>query len=425
MKVLVVGGGGREHALCWKIAQSPLVTEVHAFPGNAGIAKIARIPKLADDSTATILDYAKRERIDLTVIGPEKYLALGIADSFAAEGLQIFGVGAEAARLESSKIFAKEIMRAAGIPTARHVVARGLDEGLKLLRSLPYPLVLKADGLAEGKGVSIALNPAEGEKELREFMGGRFKEAGRELVMEEFLDGEELSLILLTDGAAWRPFLFAQDHKRAFDGDEGPNTGGMGAYCPVSIGTPALLERCETEIIRPLLRTLTERGIAYRGVLYIGLMLVKGKPFVLEYNVRFGDPETEPLLMALESDLVPYLQATANGKLGATEPFEWHPGATATVVVASGGYPGSYKKGLPITGLDATDPAVTVFHAGSATGPDGRPVTAGGRMFMVTAHGDTLREAVATAARNAARITFDGAFFRRDIGHRELKRERT
>ncbi len=425
MKVLVIGGGGREHALCWKIVQSPLVTELHAFPGNAGIAKIARIPKLADDSITTLLDYAEREKIDLTVVGPEKYLALGIADLFATEGLHIFGVGAAAARLESSKIFAKEIMKAADIPTAKHVTVRELDEGLKLLRSLPYPLVIKADGLAEGKGVSIVMNPTEGEKELREFMGGRFKEAGKELVMEEFLDGEELSLILLTDGAAWRPFIFAQDHKRAFEGDTGPNTGGMGAYCPVSIGTPALLERCEQEIIRPLLQTLTARGIGYRGVLYIGLMIVKGKPFVLEYNVRFGDPETEALLMALESDIVPYLQATANGKLGATDPFAWHPGAAATVVVASGGYPGTYKKGLPIAGLDTVTPDTVVFHAGSTKGSDGRLVTAGGRMFMVTSRGDTLSEAVTLATRNAAKISFDGAFHRRDIGHRELKRGQT
>ncbi|HOW51441.1 MAG TPA: phosphoribosylamine--glycine ligase [bacterium] len=424
MKVLVVGGGGREHALCWKIAQSPLVTELHAFPGNAGIAKIARIPRLTDDSPSTILDFARREHIDLTVVGPEKYLALGIADLFAEAGLLLFGVGASAARLESSKIFAKEIMKAAGIPTARHVAVRELDEGLKLLRSLPYPLVIKADGLAEGKGVSIVANAVEGEKELRDFMGGRFKEAGKELVMEEFLDGEELSLILLTDGTTWRPFLFAQDHKRAFEGDTGPNTGGMGAYCPVSIGTSALLDRCEKEIIQPLLTALAAQGIAYRGVLYVGLMIVKGKPFVLEYNVRFGDPETEALLLALESDIVPYLQATASGKLGTTPPFAWHPGAAATVVVASGGYPGAYKKGLPITGLDTVAPDTVVFHAGSVKAPDGRLVTAGGRMFMVTARGDNLSEAIATATRNAAKISFDGAFYRNDIGHRELKRKR-
>jgi phosphoribosylamine--glycine ligase len=241
--------------------------------------------------------------------------------------------------------------------------------------------------------------------------------------MEEFLDGEELSLIILTDGGAWRPLLFAQDHKRAFDGDTGPNTGGMGAYCPVSIGNTSLYARCEKKIIQPLFRTLASRGIAYRGVLYIGLMLVKGEPFVLEYNARFGDPETEPLLVAMESDLVPYLRATAAGTLDTLPPIDWHPGAAATVVVASGGYPGPYKRGLPITGLDRLDPAVIAFHAGTATTSDGHLLTNGGRVLMVTARGETAQEALTTATRAAGTIAFDGAFYRRDIGHHELKRK--
>lgn len=423
MKILVVGGGGREHALCWKIAQSPAVTELHAFPGNAGIAEIARIPKLLDDLPETICDYAQRMHIDLAVIGPEKYLALGIADRFAAAGIPIFGVTAAAARLESSKSFAKQIMKEAGIPTARYAVIRELDTGLQVIRSTKhYPLVLKADGLAEGKGVVIVENAQSAERELREIMEGRFKEAGKEVIIEEYLEGEELSLLLLTDGTAWRPFVFAQDHKRAFDGDTGPNTGGMGSYCPVSIGTQTLLTRCEERIVRPLFAALAARGIPYRGILYIGLMLVKGEPFVLEYNVRFGDPETEALMFALESDIVPYLQATAAGKLAATPPFEWHPGASATVVVASGGYPGSYRRGLPITGLDAVDPAVTVFHAGTARDPNGRLIAVGGRVLMVTARGDTLAEATARATDNAARISWENCFFRRDIGHRDLRR---
>ncbi|HNT26606.1 MAG TPA: phosphoribosylamine--glycine ligase, partial [bacterium] len=422
MKILVVGGGGREHALCWKIAQSPAVTELHAFPGNAGIAEVARIPKLLDDLPETICDYAERMHIDLTVVGPEKYLALGIADRFAEAGLPLFGVTAAAARLESSKAFAKQIMKEAGIPTARYAAVRDLDTGLRLIRSTArYPLVLKADGLAEGKGVVIAEDPESAEKELRELMEGRFKEAGKEVIIEEFLSGEELSLLILTDGVSWRPFTFAQDHKRAGEGDTGPNTGGMGSYAPVSIGTASLTTRCEERIIKPLLATLAKHGIPYRGILYIGLMIVNGDPFVLEYNVRFGDPETEALLYLLEDDLVPYLRAVANGSLGSLPALSWHPGASATVVVASGGYPGSYRRGLPITGLDAVDPAVTVFHAGTARDPNGRLIAIGGRVLMVTARGDTLAEATARATDNAARISWDTSFFRRDIGHRDLR----
>lgn len=423
MKILVVGGGGREHALCWKIAQSPTVTELHSFPGNAGIADIARIPKLLDDLPETICDYAERMHIDLTVVGPEKYLALGIADRFAEAGLPIFGVTAAAAQLESSKAFAKQIMKEAGIPTARYAAVHDLDTGLQLVRSTSrYPLVLKADGLAEGKGVAIVEDVESAERELRELMEGRFKEAGKEVVIEEFLNGEELSLLLLTDGVSWRPFTFAQDHKRAGEGDTGPNTGGMGSYAPVSIGTPNLLARCEERIIKPLLATLAKRGIPYRGILYVGLMIVKGEPFVLEYNVRFGDPETEALLYLLEDDILPYLRAVATGSLGTLPEFSWHPGAAATVVVASGGYPGSYRRGLPITGLDTVDPSVTVFHAGTARDPNGRLIAIGGRVLMVTARGDTLAEAATRATENAARISWEGSFFRRDIGHRDLHR---
>jgi len=423
MKILVIGGGGREHALCWKIAQSPAVTELHAFPGNAGIAEVARIPKLLDDLPETLCDYAERMHIDLTVVGPEKYLALGIADRFAEAGLPIFGVTAAAARLESSKAFAKQIMKEAGIPTARYAAVQDLDTGLRLIHSTAhYPLVLKADGLAEGKGVAIVEDAETAERELRELMGGRFKDAGKEVIIEEFLSGEELSLLILTDGVSWRPFTFAQDHKRAGERDTGPNTGGMGSYAPVSIGTPSLLARCEERIIKPLLATLAKRGIPYRGILYIGLMIVNGEPFVLEYNVRFGDPETEALLYLLEDDLVPYLRAVANGSLGSLPALSWHPGASATVVLASGGYPGSYRRGLPITGLDAVDPAVTVFHAGTARDPNGRLIAIGGRVLMVTARGDTLAEATARATDNAARISWENSFFRRDIGHRDLRR---
>jgi len=422
MKILVIGGGGREHALCWKISQSPLVTEIHAFPGNAGIAEIARIPRLPDDTPESLLEYARRERFDLTVVGPERYLALGIADSFAAEGLPLFGVRKEASRLEASKVFAKEVMVSAGIPTARFAVVSSYEEGREIIRSFSYPLVLKADGLAEGKGVTIVATLSEAEKELQSFLEGKFKEAGKRVVVEEFLEGEELSLILLTDGVTWRAFPFSQDHKRAFEGDTGPNTGGMGAYAPVSIGTPDILTRCEREIVAPLLLALRERGIEYRGVLYVGLMIVKGNPFVLEFNVRLGDPEAEVLLTLLESDLVPYLQAVVTGKLHETLPMQFRTGVAATVVVASAGYPGSYGKGKVIRGLESVDPMVTVFHAGTALGADGTVVTNGGRVFMVTATGDTIFEAVTRACRNAERVTFDGAFFRRDIGYRELER---
>ncbi len=422
MKVFVVGGGGREHALVWKIARSPLVKEVHAFPGNAGIAEYAVIPALPDDRPETLLDYARRERFDLTVVGPEKYLAQGIADLFATEGIPLFGVTKEAAQLESSKIFAKRLMAEAGVPTARFVAVSSLEEGRAALRSFSYPLVMKADGLAKGKGVSIVADREAAERELSGFIGGRFKDAGKRVVIEEFLDGEELSLILLTDGLSWRTFPFAQDHKRAFEGDTGPNTGGMGAYTPVSIGTETLLGKCEERIVGPLLEILRRKGIGYRGVLYIGLMMVEGEPYVLEYNVRFGDPETEVLLVSLESDLVPYLRAVCEGRLGEMPPLSFREGAAATVVVASGGYPGSYRKGLSIGGIDFLDRSVFLFHAGTVRTPEGRLVTAGGRVFMVTAHGDSLATAVAQATDNAGRILFDGAFFRRDIAHRELRR---
>ncbi len=422
MKVFVIGGGGREHALVWKIAQSPLVREIHAFPGNAGIVEQAVIPSLADDHPETLLDYARRERFDLTVVGPEKYLALGIADLFTAQGMPLFGVNKTAARLESSKIFAKRLMADAGIPTARFAEVSSFEEGKEALRAFSYPLVIKADGLAEGKGVSIVADREAAERELADFLGGKFKDAGKRVLIEEFLEGEELSLILLTDGETWRAFPFSQDHKRALEGDRGPNTGGMGAYTPVSIGTPKLLARCEERIVKPLLTALRKEGVSYRGVLYIGLMVVNGEPFVLEYNVRFGDPETEVLLVSLESDLVPYLRAVCDGRLRDTAPFSIRRGAVVTVVVASGGYPGSYRKGLPIDGVDSLDESTVLFHAGTARTTEGRLVTAGGRVFMVTTYDDDLSAAVKRACENASRLSFDGAFFRRDIAYRELQR---
>ena len=311
MKVLVVGKGGREHALAWKIAQSFYVDRLYCFPGNAGIAEIAEIPNIADDSVESLLDFALKESIDLTVVGPEDYLAKGIVDAFEAKGLRIFGVNKEAARLESSKAFAKEVMKAAGIPTAAYSTVTDFESGDKILKTSKYPVVLKADGLAAGKGVIICATYEEASSELSQMLGGKFKAAGAKVVIEEFLKGEELSLLLLTDGTNVKRLMFSQDHKALNDGDTGLNTGGMGAYTPVKSGTDELYEKVDRAVTQPLLNELKKRGINYRGILYIGLMIVDGEPFVLEYNVRFGDPETEPLMFMLISDIVPYFQAVA------------------------------------------------------------------------------------------------------------------
>ena len=425
MKVLVVGKGGREHALAWKIAQSFYVDRLYCFPGNAGIAEIAEIPDVADDSVESLLDFALKESIDLTVVGPEDYLAKGIVDAFEAKGLRIFGVNKEAARLESSKAFAKEVMKAAGIPTAAYSTVTDFESGDKILKTSKYPVVLKADGLAAGKGVIICATYEEASSELSQMLGGKFKAAGAKVVIEEFLKGEELSLLLLTDGTNVKRLMFSQDHKALNDGDTGLNTGGMGAYTPVKSGTDELYEKVDRAVTQPLLNELKKRGINYRGILYIGLMIVDGEPFVLEYNVRFGDPETEPLMFMLISDIVPYFQAVA-GKgdvtLESLPELVWRSGYGMCVVLASGGYPEGYEKGKVITGLDSVDENCVVFHAGTKFDASGKIVTDGGRVLMVTSAGRNIAEAVANTYKNVEKITFDKVYFRHDIAHREMER---
>ena len=437
MKVLVVGKGGREHALAWKIAQSFYVDKLFCFPGNAGIAEVAEIPDIADDSVESLLDFAIKESIDLTVIGPEDYLAKGIVDAFESKGLRIFGVNKEAARLESSKAFAKEVMKSAKIPTAAYSTVTDFESGDKILKTSKYPVVLKADGLAAGKGVIICMTYEEAASELSQMLGGKFKAAGAKVVIEEFLKGEELSLLLLTDGKTVKRLLFSQDHKALNDGDTGLNTGGMGAYTPVKSGTDELYEKVDKTITQPLLGELKKRGINYRGILYIGLMIVDGEPFVLEYNVRFGDPETEPLMFMLISDIVPYFwavagkegsQADKNGSLPLCTTLEalpelvWRSGYGMCVVLASGGYPEGYEKGKIISGLDLVDENCVVFHAGTKYDTEGNIVTDGGRVLMVTSAGKGIAEAVENTYRNVEKITFDKAYFRHDIAHREMER---
>ena len=437
MKVLVVGKGGREHALAWKISQSFYVEKLYCFPGNAGIANVAEIPDIADDSVESLLDFALRESIDLTVVGPEDYLAKGIVDAFEAKGLRIFGANREAAQLESSKAFAKEVMKSAKIPTAAYSTVTDFESGDKILKTSKYPIVLKADGLAAGKGVIICGTYEEASSELSQMLGGKFKSAGSKVVIEEFLNGEELSLLLLTDGTNVKRLLFSQDHKALNDGDTGLNTGGMGAYTPVQPGTDELYEKVDRTITQPLLNELKKRGINYRGILYIGLMIVDGEPFVLEYNVRFGDPETEPLMFMLISDIVPYFWAVSgkeersNTKNGKIPPFTtlealpelvWRSGYGMCVVLASGGYPESYEKGKVISGLDSVDENCVVFHAGTKFDASGNIVTDGGRVLMVTSAGKDINEAVENTYRNVEKISFDKAYYRHDIAHRERER---
>jgi phosphoribosylamine---glycine ligase len=423
MKVLVVGKGAREHALAWKIAQSEIVNKVYAYPGNAGISEVAEIPVLKDDSIETLCEFALSEKIDLTVVGPEDYLAKGITDLFESKGLKIFGVNRSAAFLESSKAFAKEIMTSANIPTASFHTVTDMEAGTNILEKSSFPIVLKADGLAAGKGVVICDNLDTATKELSEMLQGKFKDAGAKVVIEQFLKGEELSLLLLTDGTNVKKLLFSQDHKALSEGDKGPNTGGMGAYTPVSFANESLYEKVNLLVTLPLLNELKKRNIDYRGVLYIGLMIVDKTPYVLEYNARFGDPETEPLMFMLESDIVPYFKACIERTLDKLPEMRWYDGYGATVVMASGGYPDSYPKGVEIKGLDTVDSDCTVFHAGTIY-KGNSILTDGGRVLMVTGRGKTAQDAMSKVYRNVEKITFDGSYYRKDIGYREIQRNK-
>ncbi len=417
MKVLVIGSGGREHAICWKLAQSTRVTELLCAPGNAGIAALARCVDVKATDIDGIVALAKAERVDFVVVAPDDPLALGCVDRLNAAGIAAFGPTQSAARMESSKIFAKELMAKYGIPTARCAVFDDCGAALAYVEQQGAPIVIKADGLALGKGVVVAQTLEEAREAVLSMLEGhRFGEAGARVLIEECMTGPEVTLLCLADGKTIWPMLASQDHKRAFDGDLGPNTGGMGAFAPSPRYTPEVAARVEREIMRPTLAALQAEGIAFRGVLYIGLMLTPQGPRVVEYNARFGDPETQALLPLLESDLLEALLASAEGRLG-PEHLRWREGAAACVVLASGGYPGEYARGKVIEGVDqAEQSGAIVFHAGTARAAEGSLVTAGGRVLGVTACAATLGEAVREAYAAADRVTFEGAHMRRDIG---------
>jgi phosphoribosylamine--glycine ligase len=425
MKVMIVGGGGREHALAWKAAQSPLVDEVLIAPGNAGTAREPRIRNvaiMATDTTA-LIDLARRESVGLTIVGPEQPLVDGLVDRFENAGLVCFGPRADAAQLEGSKAFTKSFLERHDIPTAAYASFTDAKAALDFLRGRPLPVVIKADGLAAGKGVVIATTAAEAEATVREMLEqSSFGAAGTRIVIEEFLTGEEASFIALVDGDCILPMASSQDHKARDDGDLGPNTGGMGAYSPAPVVTPAMHERIMRDIMLPTVRGLAADGIRYRGFLYAGLMIDgRGTPKVLEFNCRFGDPETQPIMMRLESDLVALCLAACNGCLDA-EQVRWDPRAAVGVVMASAGYPGDYEKGLRIDGLDGIETdELKVFHAGTRS-LDGAVVTDGGRVLCVTALGTDVRAARDLAYRGVAHIRWPGAFCRRDIAYRALAR---
>ncbi len=423
MKILIVGGGGREHALAWKIAQSPLVKKIWAAPGNAGIADQAECLALAAEDVDGIVAFAKRERPDLTVVGPEAPLIAGMADALAVEGFPVFGPGARAARLEGSKVFAKRIMKDHGIPTAAFEVFSDAESALAHLRARAAPIVVKAEGIAAGKGVFVAETIEEAERAVRRIMIDRaFGEAGARVVIEEFLDGEEASFLAVTDGKRILPLASSQDHKRLLDGDRGPNTGGMGAYSPAPVVTPEMERKIMDQVVRKTVEALAAEGIAYRGVLYAGIMICDGEPKVLEFNARFGDPETQPLCKRMAGDIVPVLAAVAAGDLGDAR-FAWDPRPAVCVVMAAEGYPGTPVRGPVIEGLAeaARVPDVAVFHAGTKRS-NGRIVVWGGRVLGVTASGDDLAEAQGRAYEAVGKIHWEGAQVRRDIAHRALRR---
>ena len=426
MKVLVVGGGGREHALAWKIAQSPKVTQVFVAPGNAGTALEPGIDNVAIDveDIPALLDFARSEGIDLTVVGPEVPLVLGIVDIFTDAGLRCFGPDKACARLEGSKAFSKDFLARHGIPTAAYASFTERDEAVAYIREQGAPIVVKADGLAAGKGVILARTEDEAIAAVDDMLAGNaFGEAGHRVVIEEFLTGEEASFIVMVDGKHVLPMASSQDHKARDEGDRGPNTGGMGAYSPAPVVTPEIHDRIMNEVILPTVRGMADEGHPFTGFLYAGLMVGEdGTPKVLEFNVRFGDPETQPIMMRLQSDLVEHIEAALDGALDG-QTAAWDSRAALGVVLAAGGYPGSYRKGDVITGLPRQELAdAKVFHAGTAM-KDGQIVTAGGRVLCVVGLGETVAKAQARAYEIVEQIHWKDVYFRRDIGYRAIARE--
>ena len=424
MNVLVIGSGGREHALTWKIAQSPMVDRVYCAPGNAGIATIAECVDIPVTDLHGLRNLAEIKGIDLTIVGPELPLTLGIVDLFEEAGLKIFGPNRRAAEIEGSKVFAKRLMDRYGIPSASYEVFTDREEAKGYLQEIDYPVVVKADGLAGGKGAIVCHKKEEAINTIDTIMGERiFGDAGSRVVVEEYLVGEEASFIVATDGRDIIPFPSSQDHKAVFDGDKGPNTGGMGAYSPAPVITPEMERKVMGDIILPTLRAMEKEGRPYRGFLYAGLMITEDGPKVLEFNCRMGDPETQPILMRMKSDLISLIIACLDGSLGDMI-VEWDERASVCVIMASKGYPGSYEKGLPITGLEDVEDmeGVMVFHSGTSL-KDGRFLTAGGRVLGVTALGPEIKDAIERTYSAVEKISWDGVHFRKDIGAKALLRE--
>lgn len=419
MNILVIGSGGREHALYWKLSESPQTEQIYAIPGNPGMGASAAI---ALDDHAAILRFVKEHEIGLVVVGPEVPLMNGLVDELEAAGIRAFGPRANAAEIEGSKSFAKDLMKKYGIPTARYEVFTAAEPARAYIRQEGAPIVVKADGLAAGKGVIVAMTEQEALDAVDAIMEDHsFGDAGARVVIEEFMEGEEASLLAFTDGTMIRPMISAQDHKRAYDGDRGPNTGGMGTYAPAPVMTPEMTERAVEEILKPTIAAMAKEGRVYRGCLYLGLMVTADGPKVVEFNARFGDPETQVVLPLLDSDLVAIMCACADGTL-ADVPIRWKDGAAVCVVLASGGYPGHYDKGQEIHGLaDAEAMGALVFHAGTAM-KDGKLVTNGGRVLGVVGRGTDISSAVDAAYAAATKISFKDAYYRKDIAHRALER---
>ncbi len=421
MKILLVGSGGREHALAWKLAQSPLCERLYCAPGNPGMAALGELVALKAGDLDGLCEFAVSRGVGLVVVGPEDPLCLGLADRLREKGVPVFGPGRDAARLEGSKSFAKDFMRRHGVATAGAESFDSFERASAYVRARPAPLVVKADGLAAGKGVVVAATQAEAEAALRSMLvENSFGPSGSRVLVEDFLEGEEASLLCFCDGARLLPMASAQDHKRAFDHDQGPNTGGMGAYSPAPVLDEEAMRRVELEVLAPTLKGLLDEGLDYRGCLYVGLMLTRRGPKVVEYNARFGDPETQALVPRMDFDLAAVMLACARGDLEPALPLAWKPGASACVVLASRGYPARPELGLPVRGLEGwNEEDGLVFHAGTRL-EGGSLVTSGGRVFAVAGRGPGLAQALEQAYRGAARIEFEGKHHRRDIGARAL-----
>lgn len=422
MKVLIIGGGGREHTLVWKLSQSRRVDKIFCAPGNAGISELAECLDIKTDDIESLLNFARHEWIDLTVVGPEAPLVMGIVDAFRKDRLRIFGPPASGARLEGSKVFAKDFMLKYGIPTAEYKTFTSYLHAEEYVRLKGAPIVIKADGLAGGKGVFVAESVDEAIDALKKIMKEKvFGDAGNRVVVEQCLKGEEVSFMVLTDGKTILPLATSQDYKRIYNNDRGPNTGGMGAYSPAPVITKRLHSEIMSGIMKPLLKGLKREGIDYRGIIYAGLMICNGKPYVLEFNCRFGDPEAQPVLMRLKGDLFDAMKATVDGRLRDAK-LSWRKDASVCVVISSKGYPNAYEKGKIIRGLDTLKGSddLFVFHAGTSLS-DGELVTSGGRVLGVTASGKNIKDAKDRAYRAIGKIHFDGMHYRKDIGDKALK----